>query len=185
VTEAARHLNRAPEFRLAAATTSAFTALTGGTQQSAMAFLAGHVNRLSAVYERDLSVRCDLVAGIEKLIFLTKPDGSTDADPDRPLDENQAKADAFVWTDHYDLGMVFATNDPGRSNGVAQLRSDCEPGSKARNSQRVPSADGAFLATGGDWSVRPWGSEDAPRPGLSPAGSHPRHVRLSLAVLLR
>jgi len=132
------------KYRLAVASTADFTTLSGGTKQTAMTAIAGYVNRLNAVYERDLTVHFELVANNDQLVFLTKPDGYDDTNADQMLEFNQTKVDAVIGTANYDAGMVFARSQPGSGNGVAQLQSICDPASKAKNSQRIPSTDGAW-----------------------------------------
>jgi hypothetical protein len=87
------------------------------------------VNRVSGVYETEVSLRMILVANNNLLIYL---DGATDPYTNNNggamLGQNQANCDAVIGSANYDIGHVVSTN----GGGVAQLRVPCVAGSKAR-----------------------------------------------------
>ncbi len=120
-------------YRLAVAATGEYTAAvsasTPGTVDEALAAIVTTVNRVSAIFERDLAIRLQLVAEEEQLIF-TDPatDGLTNSNGDRMLGENQLLLDRVVGSADYDIGHVFSTG----GGGVASLGCVCAPGRKAR-----------------------------------------------------
>ncbi|MDN5203881.1 M12 family metallo-peptidase [Fulvivirgaceae bacterium BMA10] len=116
-------------FRIAVAATGEYTAFHGGTVEEALAAIVVTMNRVNAIYEREVSVRMILVADNDRIIY-------TDADTDpytnnnslSLLNENQENLDDVIGTDNYDIGHVFST----ASGGVATLGSVCDNQRKAR-----------------------------------------------------
>ena len=84
------------------------------------------VSRVTGIYERELSVSFELVAGNDRIIFT---DPQTDPYNGSILDLtiNQTTIDALIGNDNYDVGHLF-TKDSG---GVAGLGVVCETGFKA------------------------------------------------------
>ena len=117
-------------YRLAVSCTAEYAAAAGGgTLLGSLAAIVTTVNRVSAIYERDLSIRLRLVANQDKLIFLnTATDGFTDNDPDALLTQNQAKIDSIIGNANYDIGHVFSTG----GGGVAGLGVVGRTGEKAQ-----------------------------------------------------
>ena len=116
-------------YRLALAATAEYTAFHGGTRAEGLAAAAVTLNRVVGLYERELAIRLELVAGTDSL-FYTDPatDPYTNTSGPTMLGQNQATIDAVIGDDGYDIGHVFSTG----GGGVAQLASVCGTGSKAR-----------------------------------------------------
>jgi hypothetical protein len=111
-------------YRLAVSCTGEYaTAAGGGTVNGALGAILTTVNRVSAVFERDLSIRLKLVNGEDQLIFLNPAtDGFTNDDGDFLIDENQTKVDAIIGNANYDIGHVFSTGGGGLAGlGVVGL----------------------------------------------------------------
>ena len=87
------------------------------------------VNRVTGVYESEVSVRMVLISNNNLLIYT---DGSIDPytndDGVTMLTENQANIDVVIGTANYDIGHVFSTG----GGGVATLNSPCNASTKAR-----------------------------------------------------
>lgn len=120
-------------YRLALACTGEYAAavcspLTPTVPLTAAAMLTT-VNRVTGVYENEVSLRMILVANNDLLIYL---DGNTDPytnnNGSTMLGQNQANIDAVIGNANYDIGHVVSTN----GGGVANLRVPCVSGSKAR-----------------------------------------------------
>jgi len=109
-------------YRLALAATGEYTQFHGGTVADALAAQVVSMNRVNAVYERDLAVRMVIVADNYKIIYTN---GSTDpysnASGGAMLGENQTICDDSIGTANYDIGHVFSTG----GGGVAYLQSVC------------------------------------------------------------
>ncbi|MFN7115693.1 MAG: reprolysin-like metallopeptidase [Saprospiraceae bacterium] len=115
-------------FRLAVACTGEFVQQFGGNVQSALAMVASAVNRMNHIYERDLSVRFQLVANNDQLIF-TNP--ATDPFPTTDQVSEILNRSSYIFEYNlpislrqYDLGHIFVVNCAG-ANGIAHLRSLC------------------------------------------------------------
>ncbi|HEY0459585.1 MAG TPA: zinc-dependent metalloprotease family protein [Pyrinomonadaceae bacterium] len=127
-------------YRLALAATNEYAVAVGSnTLAGTLAAQVLIMNRVNAVYERDLAIHMNIVANNNLLIFsadniicggvacTAANDGYTNNDGDAMLDENQAKVDAVVGTANYDIGHVFSTG----GGGVAFLGIICQGGFKA------------------------------------------------------
>jgi hypothetical protein len=116
-------------YRLAVAATGEYTAFHGGTVAGAMAGITTTVNRVNAIYERDLAVRLVLVAGNVSIVY-TDPAGDpyTNNNGGLMLSQNQQNLDAVILSANYDIGHVFSTG----GGGIAGLGVVCSSSSKAR-----------------------------------------------------
>jgi hypothetical protein len=87
------------------------------------------MTRVNGVFEKDLSVKMEIVADNEKVIFLdANTDNITDGDPDKMIDEVQTIADSEIGNENYDIGHIFSTG----GSGLAGLGVVCITGQKAR-----------------------------------------------------
>jgi reprolysin-like metallo-peptidase family M12B/putative Ig domain-containing protein len=120
-------------YRLALAATGEYaTAVCNPNPPTVAATLAAmitSVNRCSAVYEREFSIRFLLINNNDKLIYL---DGATDpytnSSGSTMLGQNQSNIDSVIGSANYDFGHVFSTG----GGGIASLHVICAAGSKAR-----------------------------------------------------
>ena len=118
------------QYRLAIACTveyAAFHLTAAGTPASAtlaqkkavvLSAMVVSMTRLNGVYEREMSLRMNLVANNDLIIFI-----DSDAFTNSPamLDEIQPVVDAAIGSANYDMGHGFCTTD----SGIAQLSSVC------------------------------------------------------------
>ena len=116
-------------YRLAVAATGEYTAQVGGTVPSALSAITTNINRVNAIYERDLSVRFVLVNGESNIIFTDAAmDPYTNSDPNAMLGQNQEALDLRIMDGNYDIGHVFGTG----GFGLGQFNVVCSQGAKAQ-----------------------------------------------------
>ncbi|AZI40590.1 T9SS C-terminal target domain-containing protein [Epilithonimonas vandammei] len=109
--------------------------LTGGTvQQKKEAVLAAMnttMTRVNGVYEKTISLTMTMIPNNDLLLSIDVDaygPGFTNDSGSTLLNENQAFVDQTVGSSAYDIGHIFSTG----GGGIAQLRSPCVTGSKAR-----------------------------------------------------
>lgn len=135
------------QYRLAMACTVEYAAfhinaagLNGGTlAQKKAAVLAAMVvtmTRVNGLYERDMSLRMNLVANNDLVIFVDSDNFSNDT-ANLLIDESQVEIDAAIGFSNYDIGHTVSTG----GGGLAQLNSPCTS-SKARGITGSPSPVG-------------------------------------------
>ncbi len=126
-------------YRLALAATAEYTAFQGGTVALALAAINTTMNRVNAIYQRELSVRMVLIANEANIIF-TDPmtDGYTNGSAPTMTGENQTRLDAIITNANYDIGHVFGVG----SGGQASVGVVCATGSKARGATGRPTPVG-------------------------------------------
>jgi hypothetical protein len=126
-------------YRLALAATGEYTQFHGGTVAGALAAINTSMNRVNALYERDVAVRMILVANNNSVIFTdAATDPFTNNSGSAMLGENQTTLDNIIGTANYDIGHVFSTG----GGGIATLRSPCNPSTKARGVTGSPAPVG-------------------------------------------
>lgn len=132
-------------YRLAVGATGEYTAFFGGTVSAGLAAITTSVNRITGVYEQDLSVRMVLVAN-ENLIIYTNAgtDPYTNTNGSTMLGQNQTTCDNVIGSANYDIGHVYST---GAFGGIAGLRVVCVSGNKARG------ATGSSSPVGDPWDI--------------------------------
>ena len=103
-------------YRLAVAATGEYTAFYGGTVAAGQAAIVTAVNRINGIYQRDLSIRLQLVASNSLLVY-TNPltDPYTNNSAEALVTQNQANLDRVIGTANYDIGHVFNTGGGGWS----------------------------------------------------------------------
>lgn len=116
-------------YRAAVAATGEYTAVFGGTVAAGLAAVVTTMNRVAAIYERDVSIRLVLVTDNDLIIF-TEPttDPYTNDSGTAMLLQNQLTLDATIGSTNYDIGHVFSTG----GGGVAGFGVVCRSFLKAR-----------------------------------------------------
>ncbi len=114
------------QYRIIISTTGEFSQDHGGTRDQVYAALIEYVNRINAIYERDLSIRFILVQATLATIFLNPAtDPFTGTDNGTLAAQNQQALEiAGVPLAAYDIGHVFARG----GGGIAGLGIVCQSG---------------------------------------------------------
>lgn len=117
-------------YRLAVAATGEYTAFHGGTKSAALAAITTTINRVNVIYERDVSVKLQLIANNNNIIYTSSSDPYSNGDGITMLAQNQTTLDNVnvIGSANYDIGHVFSTG----GGGVATVGSVCNSSSKAR-----------------------------------------------------
>ncbi len=114
---------------IAVAATGEYTRFYGGTVADGLSGIITTMNRVNAVYEKDLAISFRLVPDNELLVF-TDPqtDPYTNGDLSDMLSENQSTLNAVIGSANYDIGHVFGTS----GGGLARINSVCRASDKAK-----------------------------------------------------
>lgn len=99
-------------YRLAVSASGEYTQYHGGSQALGMAAITTAINRINEVFQRDLSVRLELIAENDQLVFTnstTDPFNNSDDD----IETNVVLLSDVIGTDNYDIGHVVNTADGG------------------------------------------------------------------------
>ena len=99
-------------YRLAIAAAAEYTQFHGGTRTQALAALVTLVNRINEIFEQELSVRLELVADNDQVIFLNPATDPFDND-DGDADANPAVLNGALGIGGYDIGHVVGTGAGG------------------------------------------------------------------------
>lgn len=138
-------------YRLAMAATGEFTAANGGTVSSALAAITSIVNRMNQVYEVEASVRFQLIATNNLIVWTdagTDPYGDPSTIGSAMLTANQTSVGSLIGSANYDIGHVITTNPNFGVLGIAQLSSVCSTNNKARGASGIDnSLDNQGVAT--------------------------------------
>lgn len=120
-------------YRAAVAATAEYTSFHGGTVPLGQAAVVTAVNRVTGVYEKELSIRLTLIANNNLLIYTNSAtDPYTNNDPQALLTQNQTTIDGRIGSANYDIGHVFSTGGGGLAAagvGVAGFKAQGETGS--------------------------------------------------------
>ncbi len=100
-------------YRMVVNGTIEYTAFHGGTATLGNAAIAVSVNRINAIYERDIAIRFNLVLARA----FVGSDSFTNSNGGAMLSQNQTVCDANPGNANYDIGHVFSTG----GGGVAYL----------------------------------------------------------------
>ena len=123
-------------YRLAVAATGEYTAFHGGTVAGGLAAIVATVNRVTGVYERELSVRFQLVATNNLIVYTnatTDPYANTSGD----LTANRNTLNSVIGSANFDVGHLVGTG----GGGVASLGVVCSA-SKAQGLTGSPAPVG-------------------------------------------
>ena len=114
-------------YRLALATTVEYTnnSTYGGGKSATLTKLNTIVNLINAIYEREVSIRLQLVSGELSIIFDAEPDGFTNSSVSTMLNENPTVLNGQIGAAAYDIGHVFGLSSAGSSSGIAQIGVVC------------------------------------------------------------
>ncbi|MGB0383729.1 MAG: reprolysin-like metallopeptidase, partial [Ardenticatenaceae bacterium] len=114
-------------YRLAMAATGEYTQFHGGTVAQALAAINTTVNRVNGIYEREVSVRLQLINNNDQIIYTNSgSDPYNNDDGFVMLAENQETLDSVIGSANYDVGHVVSTG----GGGVAYLGVICDSGLK-------------------------------------------------------
>jgi hypothetical protein len=121
-------------YKLAVAATGEYTTAlddrdpsNGGAVEDAFRAIVETVHAVEDIYERELGIRFELVAGEKKIIFTVPGKDYTNNDARALLKENQAILKRLIGPNNYDVGHVFSTGAGGRG----EIGSVCDPNTKA------------------------------------------------------
>jgi hypothetical protein len=112
-------------YRLALAATAEYTAAVSSgfpTVEQGQAAIITAVNRINAIYEKEVAIKFVLVDNSNIVFTNTVTDGYTNNSGNILLSENQTKLDNVITPAGYDIGHVFSTG----GGGVAVLASVCD-----------------------------------------------------------
>ena len=115
-------------YSLALACTGEYSTFHGGNKPAVLAAMNTTMNRVNGVTENEFSVRMELVANNDDIIYLNSgTDPYTNSDGCAMLSENQTTCDTEIGAANYDIGHVFSTG----GGGVAALGCVCDNSIKA------------------------------------------------------
>jgi hypothetical protein len=101
-------------YRLALACTGEYAQFHGGTVNAVASAMVTTMNRVNGVYEREVSIRLNLVANNNLLIFLNSSSDPFDNNNTGTLiQQGQTEITNIIGTNNFDIGHVFSTGAGG------------------------------------------------------------------------
>lgn len=130
------------QYRMALACTGEyanFHGAFGSNKAPALAAMNTTMTRVNGVYERDCSIRMNIIGNNDEIIF-TDPatDPYSNGNGNAMLGQNQTTCDNVIGSANYDIGHVFSTG----GGGIANLSCVCNNSAKARGVTGLPSPIG-------------------------------------------
>ena len=126
-------------YRLALACTGEYSQFFGGTVPAVMSAMTTSMNRVSGVYEREVSITFVFVANNDTLIFLNAAtDPYSNNSGGTMLGQNQTTVASRIGSSFYDIGHVFSTG----GGGIANLGCVCKGTQKAQGVTGSPTPTG-------------------------------------------
>lgn len=122
-------------YRLAISCTGEWAQAMAGTGvpptlSGTLSSLVALVNRANGVFQRELSVKMEIIDGNDAIVFINPASDpyTCDGDNECLIDEIQAQLDATLMASSYDIGHIINT----AGGGLAQLNSVCAGSGKGR-----------------------------------------------------
>ena len=128
-------------YRMAATARGEYTAANGGTVASGLAAVVASINRVNALFERDLSLRFELVATNDQIIYTNASTDPFTVFGSDALPVNQTVLDREIGTGNYDIGHMIGFNEGG---GVAYVGVACNATYKGQGVSGVANETSAF-----------------------------------------
>ncbi|MTI39281.1 reprolysin-like metallopeptidase [Fulvivirga lutimaris] len=101
-------------YRLAITTTGEYTIFQGGTVSDALSAIATTMNRVNGIYEKEVSIRFELIDNTDELIYINPDtDPYTNENKSDYIDQVQANIDLVIEDANYDVGHGFSTSPGG------------------------------------------------------------------------
>lgn len=107
-------------YRIAVASTAEYTSYSGGSSAT-YSSIVSTINRINQIYQRDLSIKLQLVSDTNTIFTNTATDGFTNDNPSAMLDENVTVLNKVIGVNNYDIGHVFGT----KGGGLAYVGTVC------------------------------------------------------------
>ncbi|AWB68775.1 hypothetical protein C2869_21285 [Saccharobesus litoralis] len=136
-------------YRIAISTTGEYTQYFGDKSKAINAIVTT-LNRVNAIYQRDLAIRLALIANNQVLVS-EHPDSDPfeNSPTSRDLRANQQLVDREIGVNNYDLGHVFMTG----SGGLATIGSVCHQSTNGQTGFKAQSATGLSNPIGDAFAV--------------------------------
>jgi len=115
-------------YRLAVAATGEYTAFHGGSKAGAQNAIVTTINRVNAIYEREVAVRMILINNQDIIYTNPATDPYANNSGGLMLTQNQVNLDTTIGSANYDIGHVFSSG----GGGIAGVGVVCATGFKAR-----------------------------------------------------
>jgi hypothetical protein len=130
-------------FRAAVAAVGEYTTFHGGTVAQGLGAIVTVINRINGIYEKELSIRLQLVANNDRLVYTNAfSDPYSNGDAVALTAQNQSNVDSVIGIQNYDIGHVFATSGGGLASlGSVGVDNPISP-MKARGVSGIPQPTG-------------------------------------------